>query len=232
MIEVFTGHFGSGKTEIVLNRALDRASRGEMIDLIDLDIVKPYFRSREAGKILKEAGVNLVIPNGGLNKADLPVVSAGILGALTSTQGNILIDLGGDSPGATVLGRFASHLQRTGYQMLFVLNPYRPFTQDLPGVRKMLQEIEHSSRLKVSGIVSNPNLGKETELEDLKQGYSIVRRIAKDLDLPILLTGVTKRWAEELREEILTPVQIIQNYLLPPWELDEGQVFVSDPRLH
>ncbi|MHB1652217.1 MAG: hypothetical protein ACYCVD_07025 [Desulfitobacteriaceae bacterium] len=232
MIEVYTGHFGSGKTEIVLNRALTMASRGKTVHVVDLDIVKPYFRSREARKLLEEAGVHLVIPNGGLNDADLPVVSPSILGALTSAQGEILIDLGGDPTGATALGSFAPLLHKLGCQMLFVLNPYRPFTQDLPGVRKMLQDIERSSRLKVNGLASNPNLGRETELEDLRKGYAQVRGMATDLGLPILLTAVTERWANELLEEIPIPIQTIRNYLLPPWELEDGQVNDRDPQVH
>lgn len=230
-IEVYTGHFGSGKTEIVLNRAVSYAQQGELVHVVDLDIVKPYFRSREVRHFFKETGINLVTPAGELADADLPVVSPNVLGTLTSAKGKILFDVGGDPMGATALGAFAPLIQRDGYDMFFVLNPYRPFTKDIPSVTKMLKEVEGASRLKFRGIVSNPNLGRETKLSDLRQGLPIVQAMAATLGLPILFTAVTEAFAERLSSEIEGPVQRIRNFLLPPWELEEGQVFQIDPHL-
>lgn len=234
MIEIFTGHFGSGKTEIVLNRAVALAEEGIPVHVVDLDIVKPYFRSREARTLLAEVDVKLIMPNKGWEDADLPVISPGILGALTSAEGEILVDVGGDSNGALALAAFAPVLQKRGYRMFMVINPYRPFTGDLAHVQKMLKEIEHSSRLRVDGIVSNPNLGKMTEWEDLLAGYAQVQAVAEALALPVLLKAVTKRWAERWQQEVAPagPWQPIKNFLLPPWELEEGQVYNIDPRFH
>jgi len=230
-VEVYTGHFGSGKTEIVLNRAVELAAAGETVHVVDLDIVKPYFRSREVRSFLQELGINLVMPQGELSDADLPVVAPQVLGTLTSAAGRILFDVGGDPMGATALGSFAAMLRRRGYRMFFVLNPYRPFTRDVPTVRRMLEDIEAASRLEVSGLVSNPNLGRETTLADLRAGYPLVQEIAAALGLPILLTAVTERFASDLAGDLTPPVQKVTNYLLPPWELDEGQVFQIDPHL-
>ena len=230
-IELFTGHFGSGKTEIVLNRAVGYASQGVTVHLVDLDIVKPYFRSREVRHFLKERGINLITPGGELENADLPVISPKVLGTLTSAQGKILIDVGGDPMGATALGGFAQLIGRQGYEMFFVLNPYRPFTQDIPSVKKMFHDIEAVSRLKVSGIISNPNLGRATSLEDLRLGLPRVQEMAEALGLPIAWTAITERYSEQLVTEIEGLIQPVRNFLLPPWEMEEGQVFQMDPYL-
>ena len=227
-IEIYTGHFGSGKTEVVLNRAVAYAGQGETVHLVDLDIVKPYFRSREVRHFLKKCGVNLITPGGELENADLPVISPKVLGTLTSAQGIILFDVGGDPMGATALGAFAQLIGLQGYEMFFVINPYRPFTKDIPMVTKMLQDIEATSRLKVSGIISNPNLGRGTLLADLRLGLPIVIEMAKDLGLPISCTAITEKYADQLVTEIEGPIQTIRNFLLPPWELEEGQVFQMD----
>jgi len=230
-IEIYTGHFGSGKTEVVLNRALAYAGQGEMVHLVDLDIVKPYFRSREVRHFLKERGINLITPGGELENADLPVISPKILGTLTSADGRILVDVGGDPMGTKALGAFAQLLGRQGYEMFFVLNTFRPFTQDITMVMKMFHDIEAASRLKVSGIISNPNLGRGTLLEDLRLGLPLVQEMAKALGVPITFTAITERYAEQLVNEIEGPILVIKNFLLPPWELEEGQVFQMDRNL-
>jgi len=230
-IEIYTGHFGSGKTEVVLNRALAYAGQGETVHLVDLDIVKPYFRSREVRHFLKQSGINLITPGGELENADLPVISPKVLGTLTSAQGRILLDVGGDPLGTKALGAFAQLLGRQGYDMFFVLNPYRPFTQDVTMVTKMFHDIETASRLKVSGIVSNPNLGRGTLLEDLRLGLPLVQKMAEALGLPISFTAITEKYAKQLANEIEGPIQVVKNFLLPPWELEEGQVFQMDPYL-
>lgn len=227
-LEIYTGHFGSGKTEIVLNRAVAYASQGITVHLIDLDIVKPYFRSREARHILTEHGINLVTPGGELENADLPVISPKILGTLTSAQGRILIDVGGDPMGTTALGAFAQLIKQQGYEMHFVINPYRPFTKHIPMVTKMFEDIEAASRLKVNGIISNPNLGRETLLEDLRLGLRQVQEMASVLGLPISFTAITEKYANLLAAEVEGEIQTIKNFLLPPWELEEGQVFRMD----
>lgn len=224
-IELYTGHFGSGKTEIVLNRAVAYASEGVTVHLVDLDIVKPYFRAREVRHFLKTRGINLITPGGELENADLPVISPKVLGTLTSAQWKILIDVGGDPMGTAALGAFAQLLGHQGYDMFFVINPYRPFTKDIPTVMKMFHNIEAVSRLKISGIISNPNLGRGTSLEDLRLGLPRVKEMAHAIGVPIAWTAITESYAEQLVTEIEGKVQKVRNYLLPPWELEEGQVF-------
>lgn len=229
-IEIYTGHFGSGKTEIVLNRAVELARQGEKVYVVDLDIAKPYFRTREVGEFLLNSGVELISPQEQLGDSDLPIITPKVLGAIQSAQGKLLFDVGGDDIGATALGFFADILQQRNSQVLMVLNPFRPFTQDLNAVKRMISEIEKAAHLTISGIVSNPNLGGETTLEDLKKGYLMVDEMARDLELPVILTAVTEQYAEALKPQLPEPSMKVSKYLLLPWELTEGQVFKINPK--
>lgn len=231
-IEIYAGHFGSGKSEIVLNKAIFLRQLGEKVHIIDFDIVKPYFRSRELYNYLKQQNINLIRPDGGLENADLPVVSSKILAALTSVEGKILFDVGGDSLGVIPLNIFKPHFEKQGYTMYFILNPYRPFTGDLISVTKMLTEIEEASHLKIGGIISNPNLGQSTSLNDLLDGYERVNQIADNLGLPVSLTTVTKQYYTAVAQKKSGPLLPIDNYLLPPWELEESQIFDIKPQTH
>ena len=45
------GNFGSGKTEISINLALDGAEKGRTV-LVDMDIINPYFKSSSKEELL------------------------------------------------------------------------------------------------------------------------------------------------------------------------------------
>jgi RecA/RadA recombinase len=231
LIEIYTGHFGSGKTEIVLNRAIEYSKQGETVYLVDLDIVKPYFRAREVQHYLKESGINLITSGSELENADLPVITPKVLGVLTSAAGKVLFDVGGDPMGAAALGGFAHLIRQRGYEMFFVLNPFRPFTEDISGVKTMYQEIESASRLKINGVIANPNLSRETSLADIRLGLSKVREMAQSLAVPISFTAIMEKFADLICPEIEEPILKVTNFLLPPWDLEEGQVFEMDQHL-
>lgn len=229
---IYTGNFGSGKTEIALNQAIHLARQGQKVILIDLDIVKPYFRSREVRLLLEREGVNLIAPQDALSHADLPIVTPAVTGALTSGEGTCIIDVGGDKLGATALGRFKPYLDKHKACMQLVVNPYRPFTSNLLGVSKMITEIEAAARLSVGKIISNPNLGQTTQVQDVLQGHTIVDQIACELGLTISFLAVFKPLLQEVQK--LLPKQElfpVENYLLPPWYLEEGSVNCIDPNL-
>ena len=56
-ITLFAGHYGSGKTNIAVNYALHLKESGIDVKIADLDIVNPYFRTRDSEAELTEAGM-------------------------------------------------------------------------------------------------------------------------------------------------------------------------------
>jgi len=221
-ITIIAGRFGSGKTEIAINYArwLARESRDQNVALVDLDLVTPYFRTREMGEILAAVGVTVVAPLPLTRDLDVPAVTPEILGALQRPDRDVVIDVGGDPQGARALGQYASYLRDLGYQMWFAVNPFRPFTDTVEDIRTAIREIEGTSHLHVTGLISNPNLIAETTPSIVLKGHEVVAEASHALALPIALVCVEDRLADDLSEADLgSPVLYLKRYFYPAWEL-------------
>lgn len=232
-ITIFVGRFGSGKTETALNYAValanERKSRADQtlpdpglpsnpVLLIDLDIVTPYFRSREAADALSKRGVEVIAPSIVGQHLDTPAITPQILGAIEQMERPVVLDVGGDRQGARALGQFSGAIRRRGYVMHFVVNPYRPFTDTLQGLADSISEIEASARLRVDSLVINPNLMDETTADQLVDGAAQVEAFAQELGLPIAFVCIDERWAgaPEL-EQLAQPTLVLERHFVMPW---------------
>jgi hypothetical protein len=226
-ITIFAGRFGSGKTEAALNYALllaqdKKAVRAEApteVIVIDLDIVTPYFRSREMADAMWEQGVKIVAPSRVSQHLDTPGITPQILGAIQQSEMPVVLDVGGDRQGARALGQFSSAIKHRGYTMHFVVNPYRPFTDSVGGLSGSVSEIEASSRLKVKSLISNPNLIGETTIEQILEGHAKIESHAKTLGLPIAFVCIERRWLDLLNpEQFSQPVLVLDRHFVMSWE--------------
>jgi hypothetical protein len=227
-IVIFTGRFGSGKTEIAINYAL--ALTGEEGDgdpgpmLIDLDIVTPYFRTRDLARPLGKKGVQVVTPAAVAQHLDTPGITPEIMGALQQTERPVVLDVGGDAQGARALGQFAPVLKESDYRMNFVVNPHRPFTGSVKGVVRAVTEIQATSRLEVTALVSNPNLIGETTLELVVNGHRLVEKAAQALALPVAFVSLRADLAARLAPDTFSvPVMPLRRFFVMPWEKDEDK---------
>ncbi|AZR73451.1 hypothetical protein BBF96_08680 [Anoxybacter fermentans] len=217
-IQIFTGAYGSGKTEVSMNFAVDLKKEHEKVALVDLDIVNPYFRSREAAGPLREKGVEVIFPAGVLATADLPALSPHILRVLQNQQYQVVFDVGGDDVGAVALGRFNSYFKEDQYDMNFVVNTNRPFTRDVMGIEKIINKVMKSSRLKVTHLIANINLCNETTVEDIMKGYPIIKEVSSKLKVPIKYLAVEESLKDELDPNAFDePVRFIHLYNRPDW---------------
>jgi hypothetical protein len=244
-LTLFAGRFGSGKTETAINYAValargfppgSDASASEpapptnsRVVLVDLDIVTPYFRSREATEAMAGTGVKVVTPSGVGQHLDTPAITPEILGAIEQQELPVVIDVGGDRQGARALGQFSPAIRRRGYTMSFVVNPYRPFTDTADGLAASIGEIEASARLKVSSLVSNPNLMGETTVRHILEGHQRIEDFSLRLGLPIAFVCIEREWAAELGAGdgapnalgdpgIEQPMLILDRYFVMAWE--------------
>ena len=177
--------------------------------LVDLDIVTPYFRSRELAARMQEQGVEVIAPAAVSRHLDSPSITPQILGAIEQMNQAVVLDVGGDPQGARALGQFSPAILRRGYTMHFVVNPYRPFTSTLEGLSRSIGEVEHTSRLRVTSLVSNPNLMDETTAEEILEGHEHIEEFARRLRLPIAFVCIEQGWVGRLnlasfRQPILT----------------------------
>ena len=213
---VLVGHFGSGKTEIAINGALELARRGEKILLADLDVVKPYFRSRSARHILADAGVELIAPEGEHVHADLPIIVPQVRDLLRTPRHKIILDIGGDGTGARVLGSLGDVLPSTGIEILVVLNFSRPSTPDPEGAVAMVRDIEAVAGVRATGLVSNTHMMDETTAETITRGAEMAMETGRRLDLPVVAAAVQD--TVSINGGLPCPVFVLRRIVRPPFE--------------
>ncbi len=221
-IRIFVGAYGSGKTEVALNQAFALAAQGQKVAIADLDLVNPFFRSRELRSELEAAGIAVLAPEGELAEADLPIVVPSVRGAIESPDVQLILDVGGDDAGARALARFAPFIASREHQVYMVLNDRRPWTGDTQGIGDTIARVQQSARLPVTALVSNPNLGGETTPAVIRQGHDTVVKAGEALGLPVAWLCVMGDLVEGLEPDIAqgVPVLPIQRHLFPPWYQD------------
>ncbi len=218
-IVIIAGNYGSGKTETAINLALKSRQQGMEVKIADLDLVNPYFRTREARVSLEKLGIKVVLPDLQYLHADLPILSPAVAGMIREPAQLTILDAGGDDVGVTVLAALKDHLKQENLHMLQVINRFRPFTETVKGCLKIKQEIETASKLNITGLVSNANLMDETRPEHIYQGYDLVRQVAEETGLKIEFITASSRMIPHLdMDRFLCPVLILDRTLVPPWK--------------
>ena len=217
-IILIVGNYGSGKTEIAINLAVDRKRAGFEVSVADLDLVNPYFRTREVRQPLKQMGIEIILPPEQYMQADLPILSPMIAGAIRHPRQVTIFDVGGDSAGATVLSALFELFKSRTYHMLQVINPMRPSTDSVSGCLRIKNEIEAASRMTVNGLIGNANLIAETSAEHIVDGYGFVSKVADRSGLPLqFITASRQLWQHIDRKRFGCPVLMIERQLVPPW---------------
>ena len=214
---IVTGHFGTGKTECSVNLALALARAGEKVMMADLDIVNPYFRSRERREALEAAGVRLITSSQDSENADMPSLPAEILTVLEDRSYRGLLDIGGDPDGARVLARYQPKITAEDYQLLFVSNANRPEVRKAEDAISYLRCIEEVTGLTCGGIVNNTHLCGETTAEEILRGAELARDISERTGIPVLCHTAEERLIPELTA-LAEPIFPITIQMKKPWE--------------
>ena len=202
-VTLLAGHYGSGKTNIAVNLAMKQKREGFDVTVADLDIVNPYYRTKDSEEELKAAGIPLISSPFANSNVDLPALPQELYRIVDETDTHMVVDIGGDDRGAYALGRFAQKLKdENDYEMILVINKYRPLTADEKDAVAIMKEIEEAGHLPFTAIVNNSNLGKETTTEDVLNSVPYAEKMAKDTGLPLLLTTVREDLLPELRGKI------------------------------
>ena len=198
-ITLFAGHYGSGKTNIAVNYALLLAREGMKVSIADLDIVNPYFRTKDSEKELAAMGVDLICSAYANSNVDLPAIPAESYRLVQDRSRFGVVDIGGDDRGAYALGRFASAIKAEGdYRMAFVLNRHRPLTSTVEDAVDIMREIEAAAGIPFTCIVNNSNIGIETTPETVLASVPFAEEVSRATGLPIWLHTVEERIAAAL----------------------------------
>ncbi len=213
-LTLFAGHYGSGKTNIAVNYALRLASEGKKVCIGDLDIVNPYFRTKDSEQVLKQAGIDLISPRFANSNVDLPALPAEAYRLVEDKSIFAIMDIGGDDRGAYALGRYVPAIrEENNYRMVFVANCYRPLTATPEDALEVMGEIEAACGLQFTDIINNSNLGAETTPETVLDSESYIEKLCNLSGLPLFATTAEAGVAEKLQlpGDIL-PLQLQEKY--------------------
>lgn len=222
-ITIIGGAYGSGKTEFAVNYAKYLKTKNSgAIGLIDLDIVNPYFRSRDLTEQMEREGITVVSSELARENVDIPALSPQIYSLLQDHSYQVVIDVGGDSVGARALGRFNQYFTAEPYDFWIVINPFRPHTETADQAIKMIESLQTAARIGVTGLVANINLGSETNLEIWRQGLPVVQEISTRMNLPIVFQVVEEGFLASNPDFFRSyPVFPLHLTMLPPWRHSE-----------
>ena len=217
-ITAIVGHFGSGKTEIAVNLALRSADRGRALVLADLDVVDPYFRSRECASLFQKRHVQLISSSEGAADADMPSMPAEINRLFDDPSLCAVMDIGGDASGARVIARYRHRLIQGGADVFCVINANRPLTNTPEQAARYVSEIEKASGLTVSGLINNTHLLERTLPDDVYAGAELTEAVSKLTGIPIVFHSVREELAPRITglEQDVLPLRL---FMKKPWEI-------------
>ena len=217
-LNIFCGHFGSGKSEVAINYAIKLAGEGKKVTVIDMDNVNPFFRSTDAKEILEKHGIELIASEFVNSNLDMPTVPQETKKVFCDTSRTVIFDVGGDDDGAYILGQFNSYFMQEDYSMTFVVSTKRPLTKTNDELYDMAQRIEYASRLKFTGIANNTNLGSLTDSDTLLSDYSEIKKLSEKMSVPICMQCGTPKALEKLPAELQKNKFPMKIYIKKPWE--------------
>ncbi len=202
-VTLFAGHYGSGKTNIAVNYALKLKKDGENVVIADLDIVNPYFRTKDSKDELEKNGIKLISSEFANSNVDFPALPQEMYEVTDNKSEFAVLDIGGDDRGAYALGRYAPSIkEENNYEMLLVINKYRPFTADAGSVIEIMREIEQAGGIAFTGIVNNSNLGEETTARTVLNSVEYASDVSRITGLPVKMTSVKQSLYDELKDKI------------------------------
>lgn len=202
-ITIISGHYGSGKTNIAVSLALDLKKQHENTAIADIDIVNPYFRTKDSEQHLKENGIRLICSEYANSNVDIPALPQEMYAVTDDKTMYSILDVGGDERGALALGRIAPRIrEENDFEMIYVVNKYRPLTRDADSAIEVMREIEAACKLKFTCIINNSNLGIETDADTVLSSQKYAEEISERTGLPILYTTVSGSVRAQLEDKI------------------------------
>jgi hypothetical protein len=186
-IAILTGFYGSGKTEVSANLAI----REKFHVVVDLDVINPYFRSRELDLILQTHGIRVIssaLPE--TKYADMPYIGGEVFLPFQDPTIRAVYDLGGNDLGAKLLRQFSDYFEQEDCDCFVVVNPFRMETADPDQICRMISKIEGASGVKVTGLINNTNLLEQTDIQILEEGEAVLLEASRKSRIPIVFTMV------------------------------------------
>ncbi|MBE7037616.1 MAG: ATP-binding protein [Ruminococcaceae bacterium] len=217
MINIITGHYGSGKTEFALNLALKKRAEGKKVIICDLDIVNPYFRTSDVRKFLEDKGIRVIASAFASSNVDIPTLPEDVLSVFADDETEAILDVGGDDDGAVALGGYFNYITKKEFNMFFVINTLRPMTSKVIDILELARNIEITSRLKITHIINNTNLAYLTEEKHILESFETVEECAEKMNVPIKYILGKEEFLKNLPERYKDKAFKIETYMNLPF---------------
>ncbi|MGC8943090.1 MAG: hypothetical protein ACP5KX_03140 [Caldisericia bacterium] len=218
-ITIFVGEIGSGKTEFAINYGIKIKTNGNKVEIIDLDLYKPYIRLRDLKEEVEKFGVKVITPPDEIKRADLPLIIHASKSCIYSPDTICIYDIGGGEGASFVLRQFPE-IEEFSYDLFYVVNIYRPFTRKKEEIIKNINDIEIATGFTISGIIANSNLREKTKKENIIEGYRVVKEVSDEIGKEIKYIGVREDMISKILDlefkEIIFP---IKNFIKYPGEI-------------
>ena len=216
---IVTGSYGSGKTEYAVNLAVSENNAGRPCSIVDLDVVNPYFRTRDVQDLFFGLGIEVVAPEPSLRHADLPTLSPRVKSSVKREDRTVILDVGGDPMGARVLGRYSEDIKKRDYDMTLVVNTRRPETETLEDILAMAASIERASGLKITRLVANSHLMEYTDSSIVAEGVDAAAKAAKELGAAFSQACVMEDLLPEIDQSLIdAEIVVLKKFMKKPWE--------------
>lgn len=219
-INIFTGHFGSGKTEVAVNYALKLAEANYKTAIVDFDIINPFFRTADAKEELENNNIKVILPKYANTNVDIPAISSEIYSLFQDKTYKVVLDIGGDDLGAKAVSRFREEIISDDYEMYFVINTKRGMTDTPEKIYEMIALIEEGANIKVTKFINNSNLLEETTPEVILQGNEVISEVSKKTGIPIAITAGMEKSISSLSSKQLSNSEILvmRKKIVLPWD--------------
>lgn len=202
-LTLLCGHYGSGKTNVAVNMAFDLKNQYDNVAVADLDIVNPYFRTKDSLEDFNERNIRLICSEYANSNLDIPALPQDMYAITDDRTLKVILDIGGDDRGALALGRLAPQInEENDFEMLMVINKFRPLTPDAQSTIEVMREVESAGGIRFTGLVNNSNLGEETTAEDVLTSMEYADSVSKASGLPVVMTSVKEDLFCELNGKI------------------------------
>ena len=210
---LYVGMFGSGKTELSLNTAIFLRKKQTHVAIADIDIISPYFRSRDEKSFLEEMQIKMITVPERYMHADLPIIPPEVGGYISNPDFLTVVDVGGNEDGAVVLGSLKNFIDKVKKSTFFVVNVFRPFSATKAEIISNIDRISQIGKIKIEYLVNNSNVGSETKFDDIKIGEEILTEVSKETSIPLAFTSVD----QDMDYEGNLPVFKIKRFMKNPW---------------
>ncbi|QNU65643.1 hypothetical protein EHE19_011995 [Ruminiclostridium herbifermentans] len=219
-INIFTGHFGSGKTEVAVNYALKLAEADYKTAIVDFDIINPYFRTADAKEALEKNNIRVLLPKFANTNVDIPAIPAEVYSLFQDKTYKVVLDVGGEDLGAKAVSRFKEEIISDDYEMFFVINTKRGMTDTPEKIYEMIAIIEEGANIKITKLVNNSNLLEETTPEIILHGNDIISEVSRKTGIPIAFTAGMEELINGLNSYHLSGSEILsmKKQIFLPWD--------------